>query len=80
MKLKRIDATLLVAFIVILGIIGAVLVLTEIAWSRPYVDSPVNIGSPPNWMILMGFVGIGLMGFPPIIALMYLDKQNETRA
>ena len=75
MKFNSIDALLLIALIVILGILGVLLIATEISWSRQYVDSPVNIGGPPNWMILMGFVGIGLLFFPSVIALMLLEEK-----
>ena len=64
---------------VILGIIGVILILTEIAWSRPYVDSPVNIGGPPTWMLLMGFAGIGLMTFGVIIATACLEDKPKAK-
>ena len=76
MKLKRIDA---LALIVILEIIGVILILTEIIWSRSYVDSPVNIGGPPTWMLLMGFTGIGLMTLGIIIATSYLEDKPKTK-
>ena len=75
--MKRIDEALLLALIVILGIIGAILMLIEIAWSRQYVDSPVNIGGPPNWMVLMGMAGIGLMFFPTLIITVYVEAQAQ---
>ena len=64
---------------IILGIIGVILILTEIIWSRPYVDSPVNIGGPPTWMLLMGFAGIGLMMFCVFIATSYLEDKPKTK-
>ena len=61
---------------IMLAVIGIVLIVIEIAWSRPYVDSPVNIGGPPNWMLLMGLSGFGLFILDWFIAAYYFNQKS----